>query len=380
MAYSLWLMAYRGKKQGLRMNILDRYFLREFLKPFVTCLFAFLLCMLVYDLYDNIKDFIEAETDLSKIIHYYIVLLPSWIVDIMPITLLLALLSVLSKFSKHGELTAMRASGLDFFRLMTPYFILGLCMAMQMLSLNIAWAANALQEAKDVFEKNTFKNQDLKAPISEVYYHDIAANRFWNIRYLDPLHNEATGIEVIESDKHQHDYKRISAATGVYLDGYWTFQNVITYDYTLGISDPATLQQSATLVAKDFTEPPSQLASKSKKTKRMSTPELLKNLRYAGNLSPKQRAEISMEFHTRIAYPLANLIVFAIGVPFGVVGQRKSGFLAIVNALLFFFGYMLSMRVLALFGQTGRLPASIAAWTPNIFFGFMGIYMIRKIR
>ena len=36
-------------------------------------------------------------------------------------------------------------------------------------------------------------------------------------------------------------------------------------------------------------------------------------------LPPKQRAMFATEFHSRIAFPMANLVVFLIGVPFGVV-------------------------------------------------------------
>lgn len=365
------------------MNILDRLFLKQFLKPFGACLLAFLLCMVVYDLYDNLTDFIQARSSLITILRYYFILVPAWVVLIMPLTLLLALLYVLSDMSKHGELTSMRASGLNFFRLMGPYFILGLCVSIQMLSLNLAWAPTALYQAKELFDENTRKTANPGERLSAVVYRDVAGNRFWNIKLLDPVTQSATDIEVTEcAEDRAEQIRRLSAASGVYRGGHWIFSNVSLYDYRVPNADPKALQRFASLEVPEFTESPGQiiLGGKKKKTKRMTTRELLDNLRHANRLSAKQRALFSTEFHARIAFPMGNLVVFLIGVPFGVVGQRRSTFLAVVNALLVFFSYWGMMEVMRALGQTGRVPGWLAGWLPNILFGSMGLLLIRRIR
>lgn len=336
--------------------------------------------MVVYDLYDNINDFIQAKTSLSKIFYYYLILVPAWLVQIMPITLLLALLHALSDMSKHGELTVMRASGLNFFRLLGPYFVIGICVSMQMLSLNLAWAPNALYKAKVIFEKDTKKAQGSKGKSFGVTYRDIAGNRFWVVSMVDPVAQTATGIEITQSDENQHDLKKISAAWGNYSQGHWTFWDVIIYDYTLPMTDLDSLKRLPVLVEQKFVESPHQFIAESKKTKRMTTRELLESLRYPSRLSSRHRALLATEFHSRIAFPMANLVVFLIGVPFGVVGQHRSNFLAVVNALLFFFAYMLVTQILLVFGQSGRLSPWLAAWLPNIFFAALGIVMIRRLR
>lgn len=362
------------------MKLLDRHFLKQFLKPFGVCLIAFLLCMVVYDLYDNIHDFIEAKASLGKILYYYFILLPAWIVQIMPITLLLSLLYVLSDMSKHGELTAMRASGLDFFRLMGPYFLIGICLSIQILVLNLLWAPNALYKAKVVFEKTTRQEQDSKAIAFKITYRHLAGNRFWYVSALDVQQRQATGIVIVQSDSHQQDLQRISAMSGFYQDGHWTFENVVVNNCLLPISDPNNLQRYPLLEARNFTESPQELLTEFKKTKRMTTQELLEKLRYSERLSPKQYSIFSTEFYSRISFPISNLVVSLIGIPFGVVAQRRSTFLAIVNALLFFFGYMLISQLFLILGQSGRISGWLAAWIPNFLFMAVGIFMIRKIR
>ncbi len=362
------------------MKILDRFFLREFLKALGACLLAFLLCMLVYDLYDNIFDFTQAGTPLVLILHYYLILIPAWLVQIMPISLLLALLYFLSDLSKHGELTAMRASGLDLFRLLGSFFAIGILMSGAMLALNLSWAPNALYAAKVLFETGTSQPKKQSGRIHGVTYRDVRGNRFWVIGMVDAVEQRATGIEVTQNDESQHNRLRISAASGIYREGYWTFERVILYDYTLPLSDPNSLRRMAVYEVRDFTESPAQFLAESRKTKRITTSELLESLRYASRLSPKQRALYSSELHSRMAFRLSNLVVFLIGVPFGVVRQRSSTFMAVVNALLVFFAYMMISQVFLVFGQSGRIPAWLAAWLPNILFGVAGLVMIRRIQ
>jgi lipopolysaccharide export system permease protein len=363
------------------MNILDRYFLREFFKPLGLCLAAFLLCMVVYDLYDNITDFMDAHTPLTKILQYYVILIPAWLVQIiMPVSLLLSLLYVLSSMSKHGELTAMRASGLDFFRLMMPYFIVGICIAIQMLCLNLTWVPTAYQESKKLFEQTTGKVKTASTREVGVVYRDLAGNRSWFISILNPQDGEAREIEITTTDDRGRATKRISARVGYYRGNYWTFQDVIIYDYNLPISDPNVIQSLPYLEARNITESPQQFLVEAKKTKRMTMRELLGNLRLYDRLPPKQQAMYLTEFHNRYAYPISNFVVFLIGIPFGVVGQRRSNFLAVVHALCIFFLYMFLGQIMIKLGESGKIPAIMAAWTPNLLFAAGGLLMIRWIR
>jgi lipopolysaccharide export system permease protein len=362
------------------MRLLDRLLLREFLKPFAACLAAFLLCMVVYDLYDNIQDFINAKTPLGVVARYYATLVPAWVVQVMPIALLLALLYALSDMSKHGELTAMRASGLWFGRLMSPFLLVGLAASAAMMVASLLWAPDAFQSSKELLDANTQPAAKPAARATGVTYRDVRGNRFWVVSALDPAEERATGIEIVQSDEQKGNLLRISAATGVYRDGFWIFENVIIYDYRLPPTDPSSLRREAAYEARDFNETPRQLITRSRKPKRIPTAELWSNLRYASRLPPKLVAIYGCEFHSRIAYPLACLVVVFIGVPFGVIGQRRSTFMAVVNALLVFFAYMLATQTFLVLGQSGRVPAAAAAWLPNLAFAAAGLWLARRLR
>jgi len=248
-----------------------------------------------------------------------------------------------------------------------------------MLSLHLAWTPNALQKAKEAFEESTGKSEDSKGIAMGITYRDLEHNRFWTVSKLDLRQQNARGIEITQCDKKGRDIKKFSATDGKYRHGFWTLNGVLIYDYTLPVSATNVVQQVKVLQRRDFTEPPSQFVLESKKTKRMTTRELLANLRYE-SLSARQRARYSTELQSRLAFPLANFVVFLIGVPFGVVGQRRSNFLAIVNALVFFFGYFFFAHIMVILGNIGRVPPWIAGWLPNGVFSLVGLWMFRRIR
>jgi lipopolysaccharide export system permease protein len=77
--------------------------------------------------------------------------------------------------------------------------------------------------------------------------------------------------------------------------------------------------------------------------------------------------------HSKIAFPLANLVIFMLGVPFGLK-MRASRALCFAEALgiAFLFWWVLSMG--QTLGEAGRLPPWAGAWFGNILFGAAGLW------
>ena len=111
------------------MKLIDKYLLRTMLVPFGYCVGSFVLIYIVYDLFDNLSDFVHAGTPFFQVIRFYTFLLPSVFILIVPISILLAVLYGLSQLTKNNELTAMRASGMSLYRLLVPILSIGIVAA-----------------------------------------------------------------------------------------------------------------------------------------------------------------------------------------------------------------------------------------------------------
>ena len=100
------------------MRLLDRYLLRELLVPLGYCLCGFLVFYIAFDLIFQISRFQDNHMLFMDIVEYYVVTLPELLVEqVLPVSLLLALLYTLTNHSRHNELTAMRAAGVGLWRL-----------------------------------------------------------------------------------------------------------------------------------------------------------------------------------------------------------------------------------------------------------------------
>jgi lipopolysaccharide export system permease protein len=104
-----------------RMRLLDRYLLRELLVPLAFCLGGFLIFYVAFDLIFGIKGFLEKQLTPGDIAEYYLATLPELLVmQVIPVSLLLALLYALTNHNRYQELTAMRAAGVGLWRMSLP--------------------------------------------------------------------------------------------------------------------------------------------------------------------------------------------------------------------------------------------------------------------
>jgi lipopolysaccharide export system permease protein len=92
---------------------------------------------------------------------------------------------------------------------------------------------------------------------------------------------------------------------------------------------------------------------------------------------PSKNLEIS--YQVRFSTPAA-CIVFALFAPAVAIKFGKSGFagvlLSIVLVGIYYNAFILTTEIL---GKNGSLPASPAAWLPDICFAVMGLLAIRRL-
>src|SRR5580698_5784252 len=119
------------------LNTFDRHLLREWLS--ILGLTLVLMCglLLVQVMYNDFRDLRDAGASAFDLGYYIVVAIPSFLALTLPIVLLASTLFVLGKLHKNNELTAMRAAGVGFGRLMAPIWMVGV------LCCGLSWWLNA---------------------------------------------------------------------------------------------------------------------------------------------------------------------------------------------------------------------------------------------
>src|SRR5580692_4118692 len=125
------------------MRLLDRYLLRELLVMLGFCLGGLLLADIAFDLIDGLHRFQEHQLQTHDVFDLYVAKLPAILVFVMPITLLIALLYVLTNHARHNELTAMRAAGVGLWRICLPYLAVGFLLSLAVFAMNEIWVPDS---------------------------------------------------------------------------------------------------------------------------------------------------------------------------------------------------------------------------------------------
>ena len=108
------------------MRILDRYVLQKFLLPFAYCFAGFIAIWFIFDLSDNLPDFLQGKVGFDVLLEYYQSQIPQIVVISLPIGALLALLYSLTAMSRSNEIISMLGAGVSVTRVLVPLIFVGL--------------------------------------------------------------------------------------------------------------------------------------------------------------------------------------------------------------------------------------------------------------
>jgi lipopolysaccharide export LptBFGC system permease protein LptF len=124
------------------------------------------------------------------------------------------------------------------------------------------------------------------------------------------------------------------------------------------------------------------------------TPELLwrtgKEAREAAGLSYSElldlrslrpgRRDFVLAFHSHLTFPIANLILLMLALPFAVHFDRSSRAERVLFAVAVCAAYLVADLTCQTLGRTGDLHPVFAAWLPTIVFGSLGVVFFGSVR
>src|SRR3989442_3500875 len=106
----------------MRFSPLDRYLLREWVRVFLITLFGFPILVIVIDLTDRLDTYLGRGIKPGVVALSYVFDFPEKMFLILPVAVLFATVFTVGALGRHSELTAAKASGISFHRLVLPLF------------------------------------------------------------------------------------------------------------------------------------------------------------------------------------------------------------------------------------------------------------------
>jgi lipopolysaccharide export LptBFGC system permease protein LptF len=207
------------------MRLLDRYLLRELLMPLAVCLSGFTLFWVAFDLLGELDRFRQAGLGVSGIGFYYLVGLPELLNTILPVALLLALLYTLTAHSRHNEITAMRAAGISLWRIILPYFAIGLLASGFLYWLSEKVAPDSRERQERLLEGSAAASTDGPDWRGPLNFDNQPARRSWSIGGFDlrsgALRNIRLLLPVGEGAR-----REVTVASALWTNGDWRLAGV----------------------------------------------------------------------------------------------------------------------------------------------------------
>ncbi len=357
------------------MKILDRYLVKQFLQTILFGLLAFTLLFVVIDLMENLGDFIDQNVPLLLIFQYYIVFIPEMIRLMTPVAVLLASLFTAGKMANLNELTAIKASGVSLYRFMTPFIMTAILISIFSVYFG-GYLVPMANKHKIFIEQNSMK-KGIVFWGSNIFFQD-SKTRIVTISYYDVTQGQANQISIQEFD--QNDKTKLLSRTDSYRMNYdstkaaWFVYDGITRTFS---DSSEVIEKFIVREFKDLNFKPSDVIQKQRKPEEMTLSDL-KNFAAEQLRTGNDPTSTQIEYHSRIAFAFASMIVVLFGLP--ISANRRRGGLAIqfgINLLITFI-YLVFMKVSQAFGKSGQLDPLTTAWLANFIFLLAAIYNIKR--
>ncbi|MDP6631291.1 MAG: LptF/LptG family permease [Kiritimatiellia bacterium] len=365
------------------MKILDRYLLREYLVTVFYCVAGLALLQIVYDLVYHFSKLIAAKITLAQGLRYYLGSLAPHTEFMLPAGILLATLYTLWQLSRHGELTAMRASGISLNRIMLPFLLVGLVFTAATALLKEIVAPESAFWAQE-FEANKFKEPEERLFHNLAYYNAID-RRMWMIGRTDlKKPNIIHDVRISEERPDRTLERDWQVGRGEWLDQEWWFFDVTIQAYNEEgnpMGEPLPVPGSeAGIEMSQWLEKPADFETEVTPTEFMTTRDMLRYLRRHPDISDEALAQKRVDLHLRMAMPWACLIVTLFGIPAGARTARQSVINGVLTTLLFFVIFYALTQAGVFLAKRELLPPLLGAWLSNIVFlvaGFRTLMLMK---
>ena len=356
------------------MRLLDRYVIRNFVQVYFYCIAGFTSIWLIFDVSDNISSFIDNHIALSLVARYYATQIPQVLIILLPVALLLSLLFALGRMSRANEIVSMLTAGVSLPRVLLPLIGIGLLTVAVTMALNYSLAPHA-ELARKMFlsEAQSRPARNIQGQV----FRNRSELRTWFIQNFRLGDNMFNNVQVLQQDANDNIVTGYVAVRAFYRPQTktWDLENVrLTYYDAAGNITKEEFRP--TLTIEHWSETPFRLSSANVQAEALSVPELSEYLHFNADFPPTLLAPFRTHFQYRLALPWTCLVVVCIAAPLGIGYSRRGVLSSVAAAVVLVFSNNFLVHLFLALGEGDRVPGWIAAWTPNILFAGIGLYLL----
>ncbi len=356
----------------MKMTKLDWYIFRKFIGTFFFAISLLIVVVIVFDVSENIGDFINNHATLKEIVFdFYVPFIPYFLNLFIFLFVFISVIFFTSKMAGHTEIIAILSSGVSFWRLLKPYLVAASLLAVVSFYLGnflIPRTDKVRREFRNKYITNMSKSAGANihvqiSPDTYVYVANYDVKRHVGYKFTMERFDGQTLVYKIMSDRVKYDS----------VDGKWNIVNYVEHfiepeEYLVrGKSKDTTIMLR-----------PADLYVVYRGYEEMNLVELSEYIDYQRMKGADNVLTYEIEMHKRLASPAAIIMLTIIGMSVSCRKTRGGMGFTLGFGIAIAFAYIIFIEFSRVFAVSGGMSPVLAGWLPNIIFSIVGIYFVIK--
>ncbi len=347
------------------MKIIDKYIIRKFLGTFFLSIILILTIAVVFDFAEKIDNFMEREAPVKAIIFdYYLNFIPYFATLFSPLFVFISVIFFTSKMAANTEIIAILNCGMSFRRMMWPYFISALVIAMLSFVLtNFVIPQSNMKRIS--FEDKYYRPSARRVPVMNIH-RQVSKNVLIYMESFNPISQAGRSFTIEKFNDSGRLESKLSGNMVKYdtATSKWLVMNYYVREMEGNeevITKGERLDTTLLIKPEDLSRGPGYVGT----MKYNELNDYIDQLKLQGSDELKI---FLVEKHRRFSNPFAVFILTLIGVSLSSKKVRGGIGMNIGIGLGLSFSYILFLQFAAQFSLKGNLDPMLAMWIPNIIY------------
>ena len=357
----------------MRFKIIDRYIIKQFLFTFIFIIGLLILISMIFDFSERLDDFIKNKAPLKNIVlDYYLNFIPYLMNLFSPLIIFISAIYFTSRMASNTEFVAIFSSGINYYRLLLPYFAVALLLG------SFSWYLNAWVIPKGNIKLLQFEENYLNKPMiggGSYIHRQISPGIFIYMRHFNHDNKSGNRFSLEQFDGVHLKYKLLAQRI-VWVDSLekWNIEF-----YTIRKIDG--MKESISRGDSKLTNLPLTPDDFSKRTANILT----MNNRELSNYINKEvlRGEDTVSYYIvekskRLSMPFSTFILVLIA--YAIASRKIRGGTGwhLALGILLAFSYILFLQFSVVFATKGNLNPYFAVWIPNLIYSVFGVILLLR--
>lgn len=368
------------------MNLIQRHYLKEFLKTLCIISLSVSVLFSIVGLIERMREFAKYAPPKHLLLAYVLYAMPGYLNYLLPGLTLFSVLFVFSQAAKRLEIVAIKMAGAKLKDFLFPFFVCGVILTLLGFLLSEVISPKCAKKLHSIRNQITNKAKTHSFREGSVYMRGKDGSIIKISLYL-PEQKTCRDISIFKVDD-QGLVQRIESPEAVWTGKGWMLRDVLITN----VRD-STIKSERSLFITEL-DSPELFQAEVWKPEEMTVFELM-SYRERLNRAGFKNMKLTVDIASRFTYAFVNLVMLVLGLSLALSGGTVSELLfrghrgtsniqnnviasaiGVVISLIYWFGYTLSVSL----GYAGAIPPLIAPAITPMVFAFVCVLLYRQIQ